>query len=67
MIESKTNDMEHPEVVAQRISHYARLPEGIKVGFDTGTGAAPLRTPAGHPITHIAEKPAVHRSFSGKE
>jgi choline dehydrogenase len=27
------------------------LPEELKFGFDTGTGAPPLRTPAGHPIS----------------
>jgi 5-methyltetrahydropteroyltriglutamate--homocysteine methyltransferase len=40
MIESKTNDMEHPEVVAQRIRHYARLVgrEHVIAGTDCGFG-----------------------------
>jgi len=30
---------------------FEHLPEEIKFGFDTGTGAPPVRTPAGHPIS----------------
>ena len=33
---------------------FERLSDEIKFGFDTGTGASPLRTVAGHPITLFA-------------
>jgi hypothetical protein len=34
--------------------HFERLPDEIKLGFDTGTGVLPLWTPAGYPITLLA-------------
>ncbi len=30
---------------------FEQLPDELKFGFDTGTGAPPLRTPSGHPIS----------------
>ena len=40
VIESKTNFIEHPELVAQRIGHYARLVgrENVIAGSDCGYG-----------------------------
>ena len=40
VIESKTNFIEHPELVAQRIERYARLvgPENVIAGSDCGYG-----------------------------
>jgi len=40
VIESKSNFIEHPELVAQRIGHYARLigRENVIVGSDCGFG-----------------------------
>jgi choline dehydrogenase len=35
---------------------FEHLPEEIKFGFDTGAGAPPLRTPAGHPISLLTSK-----------
>jgi choline dehydrogenase len=35
---------------------FEHLPEEIKFGFDTGAGAPPLRTPAGHPISILTSK-----------
>ena len=35
---------------------FAYLPDEIKFGFDTGTGAPPLRTLAGHPISLLTSK-----------
>jgi choline dehydrogenase len=32
------------------------LPDEIKFGFDTATGAPPLRTPAGHPISLLTSR-----------
>jgi hypothetical protein len=32
---------------------FDHLPDEIKIGFDTGIGAPPWRTPAGYPITPI--------------
>ena len=40
VLESKANFIEHPELVAQRIEHYARLvgPENVVAGSDCGYG-----------------------------
>jgi hypothetical protein len=35
---------------------FEHLPEEIKFGFDTGIGAPPLRTPAGHPISLLTSQ-----------
>jgi choline dehydrogenase len=35
---------------------FEHLPDEIKFGFDTGTGAPPLRTPAGHPLSLLTSK-----------
>lgn len=35
---------------------FEHLPEEIKFGFDTGTGAPPWRTPAGHPISLLSSQ-----------
>ncbi len=40
VIESKSNFIEHPELIAQRIAHYARLvgPDNVVAGSDCGYG-----------------------------
>jgi choline dehydrogenase len=35
---------------------FEHLPDEIKFGFDTGTGAPPLRTPSGHPISLLTSQ-----------
>ncbi len=35
---------------------FERLPEDVKFGYDTRTGAPPLRTPGGHPISLSTSK-----------
>ncbi len=29
---------------------FEHLPDEVKIGFDTGTGVPPMRTPGGHPV-----------------